>query len=124
MGYRSGSSNTRFCLAVGCGELVRGRSSYCPAHDQIAAWSNSASTRRARGWNWSKIRKQVLKRDNYRCRVCGKLANEVDHTVPVAWGGSESLDNLQAMCSTCHRRKTEWEKNARRRSSREGIAHG
>ena len=49
----------------------------------------------------------VFKRDGYTCRLCrtsgGRL--EVDHIVPVAKGGSDSLLNLQTLCYPCNRGK-------------------
>ncbi len=55
------------------------------------------------------IRKRffILKRDRYRCRMCGRagIELEVDHKVPVAQGGSDALDNLQTLCFDCNRGK-------------------
>jgi len=55
------------------------------------------------------IRKRffVLKRDRYRCRMCGRsgVELEVDHKIPIAQGGSDALDNLQALCFDCNRGK-------------------
>jgi hypothetical protein len=57
------------------------------------------------------IRKRffVLKRDHYRCCMCKRtgVELEVDHRVPVAQGGSNALDNLQALCSDCNRGKSD-----------------
>lgn len=49
----------------------------------------------------------VLKRDNYRCVLCGAsgVQLEVDHIVPAARGGSDRLDNLQTLCFPCNRGK-------------------
>lgn len=49
----------------------------------------------------------VLKRDQYRCRLCKAtgVPLEVDHIVPAARGGSDALDNLQALCVPCNRGK-------------------
>jgi len=49
----------------------------------------------------------VLKRDQYRCRLCKAtgVPLEVDHVVPAARGGSDALDNLQALCVPCNRGK-------------------
>jgi len=49
----------------------------------------------------------VLKRDQYRCRLCrtAGVPLEVDHIVPAARGGSDALDNLQALCVPCNRGK-------------------
>lgn len=34
------------------------------------------------------------------------VAEQVDHIVPVASGGTNDEENLQGLCSSCHRRKT------------------
>ena len=48
----------------------------------------------------------MLERDGYRCRSCGKAGRlEVDHIEPLWEGGAEELDNLQALCKTCHIKK-------------------
>ena len=59
-----------------------------------------------------KDRWAVLKRDNYRCAKCGaspsndhKVALEVDHIIPVANGGGNAIDNLQALCQGCNQGK-------------------
>lgn len=50
------------------------------------------------------VRKAILRRDNYRCVVCGRgKANgvelHVDHRVPVDKGGTNTIDNGQTLCS-------------------------
>jgi 5-methylcytosine-specific restriction endonuclease McrA len=44
------------------------------------------------GTTWRKVRRVVLDRDNYRCTIglpgCGKVATQVDHVVPLAFGGA------------------------------------
>lgn len=54
------------------------------------------------------FRAAVFERDNYRCVYCGdaSLHLEVDHVVPKAQGGSDSLDNLVTACRSCNRRKS------------------
>lgn len=52
----------------------------------------------------------ILKRDGYRCCLCGATAAsgatlEVDHKVPVALGGSNDNSNLWALCFDCNRGK-------------------
>ena len=56
----------------------------------------------------TETRQAVLTRDNCRCRACGfsdSLTMEVDHIVPRSLGGSNNLDNLQALCSFCNNTK-------------------
>jgi predicted Rossmann fold nucleotide-binding protein DprA/Smf involved in DNA uptake len=53
------------------------------------------------------LRWSVLERDNFTCRYCGQHAPnvmlEVDHVVPVAEGGDDSLENLVTSCVSCNR---------------------
>jgi len=60
--------------------------------------------------DWSYLKSQALKRDNYKCVLCQntKTSLEVDHIRPVAlfpelqW----ELSNLQTLCIDCHKNKT------------------
>ena len=47
---------------------------------------------------------------------CTYPAQDVDHIVNVANGGSNSLDNLQALCDWHHKRKTQQEAQAARKA--------
>ena len=84
-----------------------------------APWSTS--TRSVPG-SWKTMRMRVLRRDRFRCYICGKPgADEVDHIVPLAAGGTHHYGNLAAIhAEPCHRQKTEREKRAgiARRSTR------
>ena len=55
------------------------------------------------------LRLGVFRRDEYRCRHCGRelprAMLEVDHITPVALGGPDDPENLQALCRTCNRSK-------------------
>lgn len=55
------------------------------------------------------IRYDVLKRDNFKCVICGATpANDVncllhvDHIIPYSKGGKNTLDNLRTLCSKCN----------------------
>jgi len=60
------------------------------------------------------VRYRALRRDNYRCRACGKpvtdKTSQVDHIVPVKRFASFALastdENLQTLCLDCHGAKT------------------
>lgn len=54
---------------------------------------------------WSKLRKTILDGYNNICAYCGNPANQVDHVIPVARGGTYELDNLVAACKDCNRKK-------------------
>lgn len=53
------------------------------------------------------IRFQILKRDNYACKMCGASATdgaklEIDHITPVSRGGQNNEENLQVLCRDCN----------------------
>ena len=80
--------------------------------------TKAGATQRIRGDTWMAIRRAVMLRDGYQCQCCGivRLDNEVDHRIPLEQGGSNELDNLQALCggpTGCHTRKTKAEAAAR-----------
>jgi 5-methylcytosine-specific restriction protein A len=56
------------------------------------------STRR-----WRKLRLVILARDHYTCALCRRLANHVDHIVPIARGGAMwNPSNLRTLCRQCN----------------------
>ena len=60
-----------------------------------------------------KIRYLVLQKCQFRCRACGRGAEDgvklvIDHLLPVDWGGDNSIDNLQALCEGCNQGKQAW----------------
>jgi len=51
-----------------------------------------------------RIRLDVLKRDNSRCRRCSSNQNlEVHHLLAISHGGSNIDTNLITLCKNCHR---------------------
>ena len=82
-------------------------------------WDGKGS-RHSRGYDsrWDRIRKLVLRRDNYLCQECmrqGKLTplcvrphdHAVDHIVPKVQGGTDDMSNLESLCADpCHAAKT------------------
>ena len=56
---------------------------------------------------WERVRRLVLERDGFRCRIngpkCETVANEADHIVPVDAGGRRlDMTNLRAACKPCN----------------------
>jgi hypothetical protein len=53
------------------------------------------------------VRWQVFARDNWKCRKCGRGAQDgiilqVDHIVPRSKGGKDKIDNYQTLCHICN----------------------
>ena len=56
------------------------------------------------------LRYAVLKRDQFRCQICGAsqadgVKLEVDHIMPISKGGKTEMSNLRALCERCNRGK-------------------
>ncbi len=53
------------------------------------------------------VRHEVWRRDRGRCARCGSVHNlEFDHIVPVSHGGANTARNIQLLCESCNRRKS------------------
>lgn len=49
----------------------------------------------------------ILKRDKYRCQICGRkqsngITLHIDHRIAVAKGGTNDIKNLWTLCSECN----------------------
>jgi len=52
------------------------------------------------------LRNKILKRDRYKCRICGSKKDLVlDHITPFSKGGVTEINNLQTLCKKCNREK-------------------
>ncbi len=53
---------------------------------------------------WKDLSKRVKELANYTCEDCGKTRIRLyaHHIVPISKGGRNTLDNLKAICYTCH----------------------
>lgn len=65
-------------------------------------------------------RRQILRRDKFRCYRCGAKASQVDHVVPQAENGPHHASNAAAICIPCHKTKSEaeWRRGYARRQER------
>lgn len=95
-----------------------------PARKEAGSWHcrkcGAALTGRKRAWcgkqclkdvlllvDWRYIRRCILRRDHYKCVLCGNWANEVDHIVEMVDGGSfHEWSNLRSLCHEHHLEKT------------------
>ena len=131
----------RCCRAAGCNKLVAIPERYCEFHKKdYQKWlsenrpkpSHARYQRRMYGskegkyqqfYNttaWRKLSQQVLK-NNPVCVACLsngiiRKADVVDHIIPIRvdWTKRLDADNLQPLCNSCHRRKTNKEVRKRK----------
>ena len=83
-------------------------------------WKRDSSGKRGYGHAWVKLRERVMRRDRYLCQPCEAkgyvtLANAVDHILPKSQGGTDDMENLQAICNECHEEKTIAESGGKRK---------
>lgn len=93
-----------------------------PGWREREPWQRSSGqkTKRKRGRAGQRDRKQVLFEEPF-CRECLKnglkrASDVVDHTTPLAEGGSDDRTNKQGLCNPCHDAKT-------KREARRGRNH-
>jgi predicted restriction endonuclease len=82
--------------------IKKGRKTY----DKLRRKVKSSSMRKG---IQPKLRYQVLKRDKFKCVLCGATAIddhlEIDHIKPVVYGGNNDVDNLRTLCAECNKGK-------------------
>jgi 5-methylcytosine-specific restriction enzyme A len=85
------------------------------------SWGNGRG-----GRPWRRLRIAILERDNYLCQCDGctrlglvRVANEVDHIIPLSRGGTDDETNLRAINSECHKKKQQ-KKTAQKLKRRRG----
>jgi 5-methylcytosine-specific restriction enzyme A len=94
-------TSLRRCLEPGYQALSR--ASRCQDH-QNRKWASATSVM---GPGWSARRARILKRDRYRCVICGsRLQISVDHVTPRSEGGGDQDWNLRVLCNRHHNEKT------------------
>jgi 5-methylcytosine-specific restriction endonuclease McrA len=53
--------------------------------------------------SYENLRQQVLRRDGWRCQLCGTISNlEVHHQQFRSHVGADSEQNLISLCTACH----------------------
>jgi 5-methylcytosine-specific restriction protein A len=113
----------RPCPVRRCGRLVGRDETRCTVHQREyeRAVDERRGTAASRGYDadWRRRRKEFLRRHPW-CEEpgCPYPSEHVDHKVPLAQGGQDAESNLQALCRTCHSRKTMRELNRKRAAGR------
>ena len=99
------------CAYPGCIGLAAESERYCSVHKPLMQLHEQDrrgnSAQRGYGARWRRLRLLVLARDSV-CRQpgCNELSTDVDHIVPRAEGGTDSMSNLQGLCHAHHSAKT------------------
>jgi hypothetical protein len=55
------------------------------------------------------LKKKIASNQKWKCKTCHQLLDytyEIDHIHPVYKGGTNNINNLQALCRHCHGKKT------------------
>ena len=110
----------RPCMHPGCPEMAMPQGSRCLRHKrerqsaEITRRMESPEAREHKAFydssTWRKFRLEVLRREPF-CRACralgcARLADMVDHIVPIRLGGDRlSWANLAPLCGPCHQAK-------------------
>jgi len=67
---------------------------------------NNLMWEKVRGDVRPSIRWKILKKDNFRCVLCGSDATDrklhIDHIIPVSEGGNSRMKNLRVLCASCN----------------------
>ena len=53
-------------------------------------------------------KKYVASQQGWRCNMCDKMLDatfEVDHKIDLQYGGTNHVNNLHALCVSCHKNK-------------------
>ncbi|HCT3317067.1 TPA: HNH endonuclease [Corynebacterium striatum] len=84
------------------------------------AWTNGNS--RTSTTQWKRLRNQARRELPSYCANCGTQGRlELDHIRPHSAGGTDSLDNVQWLCTACHQEKSQGEAAAARRARRQRL---
>lgn len=103
----------RPCSYPGCPMLTAER--FCEEHAkqdarQYERYGRDPSTKKRYGRTWKRIRDRYIAAHPL-CEQCKKngtftLAQEVHHIKPLSQGGTNDVDNLMSLCTSCHSRIT------------------
>lgn len=80
---------------------------YCGRKEIVRKEAPSSPSGNGRAPIPKEVQREVWRRDQGRCVQCGSQENlEYDHIIPVSRGGANTARNIQLLCETCNRRKS------------------
>lgn len=101
----------RICMEARCANeaVYRGRCRPCSRGRERETHPNKSFYNSTK---WKRTRDRQLF-DHPLCE-CGAIATDVDHIVPIEWGGDKwAPANLSSKCASCHGKKTRREQATR-----------
>ncbi|CAK1244796.1 5-methylcytosine-specific restriction endonuclease McrA (McrA) [Fructobacillus evanidus] len=125
------------CRANGCHAMVAFDSRYCKRHQDLAmdepkpvrnTYHYNHHTRNRNGQKidqykfyrtrqWVQLRQSTLDAQHYLCQYCladgiVTTAKTIDHRIPIEFDSNlrADINNLDVICSSCHTKKTNWER--------------
>lgn len=90
---------------------VKARTTYVKDKERAFVGMDKSNSHIYNSRQWRKLRQMVLHKQPI-CLMCEQknrytTANTIDHILPINKGGAIwSMDNLQALCSSCHNKKS------------------
>ena len=90
---------------------VKARSTFVKRKHRAFVGMDKSNSHLYKTRQWRKLREMVLHKQPI-CVMCEQkkiytTANTIDHILPINKGGAVwSMDNLQALCSSCHNKKS------------------
>lgn len=92
-------------ICLGCAALITS-GSRCAECKSAYEKQRGTSTERGYGYEWQKIRAQVLQEEPV-CAVCGTDKDlTVDHIIPKSADGTDERSNLRTLCFFHNRQKS------------------
>ena len=86
---------------------IKAKTGECPIEEHR---DNTQTRRRQVLTGWKDIRQEILNKAKGRCCLCSEASElTIDHIQPIFLGGRSNLDNLRALCKSCHKAKSQKE---------------
>lgn len=108
---REAMNTTAYKLKAGLSKLGELNPMYGKKGKEGGHWKGGSKRKygnASRGIGWKSIKYDIKNRDNHKCRICGRTAEEVGtylqvhHIVPYKCEEDNSNDNLITVCPKCH----------------------
>jgi hypothetical protein len=111
--FKCGEIEWKFESVSPNARAAKWRCAYCGRVELVTAIEAPIPKEEAREAIPKAVQREVWRRDAGKCQRCGSRENlEFDHIIAVARGGSCTARNIQLLCPTCNRTKSDGEPGA------------